>query len=883
MSKHHKHAYEERSALTQHVQIEDYPEDVIFDKNKQQIKLVIQDGTLKSWVNAGTLAKYMGIHMTKSLHLTIPVHFVFVGFNGEGNQRYNLDEELMIEWFQHIEHSIKSVIVPLGEEATTTDEFETPDTHIEFSFDIQVSKVDSLVNSLVEDAIFWHLRSDSRHYNDGFDTPDEKEREKLFYTNPYLVSSLLSSLSEHLNIHKRSYTVFILNPNHPETQGTSRYGYRVGFADEELAFIFNNTELTIPKNLSSIHSDYEFATLLKMNNPPTAGGNLRNPFMEEGEIVDATTNLKFKDLTKQSGEWALKMEQLFKQFRQNQSEATESASNCYYGSPDGNEDRWICATLEMLEKEHAPILDRAKQILAKGSTFEQLYIALAHQHFLGENCLVDSWISHKRFAFIDLTAGPFEWGPTIGGNGLKMKFTQPVPPTPLNSAADEQLRNTFVDAEYLHNFPTDPVERKEKIEQELIILQTIYDNTCLDSENQGQETNVELCTVLKRNMDELISVINTNTINPNSFDEINMLTGNFKEEKGNYQEDEFISKLGSVLSQSLRHLVTQPLPLFKIKYFNRVSFHVFIIHETINYNPRDYFNFNYEHFKHEIEKLKVPGQEFTFTIKSLSMADDKSLALAYKSSLKTNVSPLITEEGDFTTRLHHYIDSKEMKYQLTRLNPDHRSDEMTMESKYIPIFIFALNTKHPVFIDKTHQAKALSNMVIAVQTQPLEYPTSFSCNGKTTYQYLNNPMSAILGATALNLGGLIFNHLSYSEAQKSAVQNWQWSVGDSPLSKTFTFPYTYFSEFQRDSIFRNYIVSSLDRSVLLVNQAYELLQDLKTTPNNLDIIKFYSFDHITLKFAQIRDQWRSTGEFLEQLDFSEAIQTAIQSEKNAYL
>ncbi len=27
------------------------------------------------------------------------------------------------------------------------------------------------------------------------------------------------------------------------------------------------------------------------------------------------------------------------------------------------------------------------------------------------DCLVDSWISHERFAFLDLSAGPFEWSP----------------------------------------------------------------------------------------------------------------------------------------------------------------------------------------------------------------------------------------------------------------------------------------------------------------------------------------------------------------------------------------------------------------------------------------------------------------------------------------
>ena len=38
---------------------------------------------------------------------------------------------------------------------------------------------------------------------------------------------------------------------------------------------------------------------------------------------------------------------------------------------------------------------------------------------LNENCLVENWVSSGRYAFIDLSAGPFSWGPLAGGTGLK--------------------------------------------------------------------------------------------------------------------------------------------------------------------------------------------------------------------------------------------------------------------------------------------------------------------------------------------------------------------------------------------------------------------------------------------------------------------------------
>lgn len=41
----------------------------------------------------------------------------------------------------------------------------------------------------------------------------------------------------------------------------------------------------------------------------------------------------------------------------------------------------------------------------------------------GRACLTDAWVSGHRFAWIDLQAGPFEWGPAAGGKGIKTATT----------------------------------------------------------------------------------------------------------------------------------------------------------------------------------------------------------------------------------------------------------------------------------------------------------------------------------------------------------------------------------------------------------------------------------------------------------------------------
>lgn len=58
---------------------------------------------------------------------------------------------------------------------------------------------------------------------------------------------------------------------------------------------------------------------------------------------------------------------------------------------------------------------------------------------VNEDCLVDTWVTNERTAFMDLTAGPFHWGPLIAADGVSsplpslfpllsfFPFTTPLP------------------------------------------------------------------------------------------------------------------------------------------------------------------------------------------------------------------------------------------------------------------------------------------------------------------------------------------------------------------------------------------------------------------------------------------------------------------------
>ncbi|KAM9955485.1 hypothetical protein ACTFIW_000087 [Dictyostelium discoideum] len=902
--------FEEKSAYHHTDHIEDYHNED-HDKNifDETIDLNNLNSTLKLWLESNNIGKFMDLHLTKKLHLTIPINFIFIGFGGEGNKGMDISMLQLVEWFQHIEHSLNNFITPIGEDYTTTDQMKTPNTHIEYNFEIQVSKTDPMVNTLVEDAIFWHLRSEASHYFESVSLPGDEKFEKRFYTNPHLLSSLLSSLSNHLELDKNSYTIYILNPNHPSNDGIENtdaiYGYRVGFSNQELKQLYRNSNLKIPNSLNQVHTDFEFAQLLQFDK---AFEKKKSPTTAEGDQpIHINDNLKFRDHSAQSKEWA---DQMIKEFGEFKINSIQTNPNCQFGSPDTKEDRWICSTLELIYRENASIEARAQEILDRGTRYEQLYVYTAHENPIVENPMVDTWISHKRFAFIDLTAGPFEWGPSVGGNGLKTSTTLPKTPSLTQEQEEEVLQE---EATYL----SPDLETKQKqLTQELLLIETIYNNACIDQNSERTDEEKEMCEELITNINKIKKQLekdqiklqrklqnnsnNNNNNNNNNVDndediEIDLLTGNYKEVFGNQEQDLFISKLGSVLSSSLKHLITQPLPLFRVAYAKRVNFNVFVISDHQDFNARDYFNFNYEHFKYEIEKLRLPTQEFVFNIKSISMSDDKQLALAYYSSLKTVLNPTINDDHEFKSILNYYLDSKDIKNSLLKLfnNFDSNNNNNTNNGggddedkenqvKYIPIFLFSISTNNSILIDKTHQAKSLSNMVIAIQTNVFSSNSTFTVNDNQLKYYPINPLSSILSATALNLGGLVGNHISYSEAHGAATSNWHWSVGDSPTSKTTTYPFTHFNEFQRDTIFRNYIASSLERSIGWVNKGVTILNDCKTSIKNFEnALSVFPLEETVLKFQIIRSQWNEVASSIRDLDFSKSIKISLEAEKSS--
>jgi hypothetical protein len=159
-----------------------------------------------------------------------------------------LNTEVLQEWFEHVDHSLRHVIVPVGDDPTTNEQLPhgTPDTNIKYSIRSRIIRISPLVNSILENALLNNIRPESIEDDDAephletsmFDDPTNR-----FYVDAHKFSALLTELTRALKLNK-AYTLFILNPKKP-VEKDQIYGYRTGFSHAELDILFQNRNFTV--------------------------------------------------------------------------------------------------------------------------------------------------------------------------------------------------------------------------------------------------------------------------------------------------------------------------------------------------------------------------------------------------------------------------------------------------------------------------------------------------------------------------------------------------------------------------------------------------------------------------------------------------------------
>ncbi|GFZ21627.1 hypothetical protein Acr_29g0007890 [Actinidia rufa] len=384
---------------------------------------------------------------------------------------------------------------------------------------------------------------------------------------------------------------------------------------------------------------------------------------------------------------------------------------------------------------------------------------------LHAECLTDTWIGKDRWAFIDLSAGPFSWGPAVGGEEIS------------EAEAEDRLQEAI--REKFAVFGDKDHQAIDILLAEIDIYELFAFKHC-----KGRKVKLALCEELDERMQDLKNELQS--FEGEEYDESHKkkavdalkrmenwnLFSDTLEESQNYTvaRDAFLAQLGATLWGSMRHIIAPSMADGAFHHYEKISFQLFIITEEkvkhINNLPLDL-----EVLKDGLSSLVLPSQKSMFSQHMLSRSEDPALAMAFSVSRRAAAVPVLLVNGTYRKTVCSYLDSSILQHQLQRLN-DHGSLKGThghsRSTLEVPIFWFIHND--PLLVDKHYQAKALSDMIIIVQSESSSWESHLQCNGHSLLWDLRRPIKAALAAVAEHLSGLVPLHLVYSHGHETAIE-----------------------------------------------------------------------------------------------------------------
>ncbi|KAF0895546.1 hypothetical protein E2562_013861, partial [Oryza meyeriana var. granulata] len=767
---------------------------------------------LLNFTRAGNIANYMSLAEIDSIYLSIPVNFIFIGFDGKGGHEFKLGPEELERWFTKIDHIFEQTrIPPVGEVLTPfyktsvkkLKQYDLPlISHINYNFSVHAVHMGEDVMS-----VFQHAIKVLSHREDITDSREAAEA--LWQVDSDQMEHLFSTLVDHLQI-QEAYNIFILNPK-PIDKSTQN-GYRKGFSESEINLLRENK--TLQARILQSKSDKKLYLDIET-------GVNRRPLYDSHPLSSfswtTTDNMDMGDWSKRCKE-ALSNFELLKEGKSKDDTVYDKAVQILHGKKDELHD----------------ILESA----LRSSDLKGLHA----------ECLTDMWIGRDRFAFIDLSAGPFAWGPAVGGDVVRTELSLPNVAKTVGAVAEvteeeaeEKLQDTI--RERFSSFGEN-YHAVDILLAEIDVYELFAFKHCV-----GRRVQLALCKELDERMHDLKSELEG--YNTGDSDDINKkkaldalnrmekwnLFKDTSEEHHSYTvaRDSFLAHLGSMLWGSMRHVIAPSVSHRAHHYYDKLSFQLYFVTQEKVRNTKQ-LPVNVKSVTEGLSSVLLQFQKPMFSQHMLSLSEDPALMMAFAMARRAAAVPLLLVNGTYKSTVHTYLDSAILQHQLQRLSEHnslkggHSNHRSTLE---IPIFWFIHS--EPLLLDKHYQAKSLSNMVVVVQSDVDSWESHLQCNGRSILWDLRRPVKAAIAATAEYVSGLLPSHLAYSSAHETASEDWTWSVGCNPLS--ITSKGWQLSEFQRDVIARNYIVTAVEESIQIVNSAIQQLITERTSI--LIILQFY--------------------------------------------
>ncbi|CAI7915600.1 unnamed protein product, partial [Closterium sp. NIES-53] len=410
------------------------------------------------YVKQGNLAEYLGLKPVRAIHVPIPVNLIFIGFNGTGDHGMRMREGDMRRWLQRMDHVEEHTRAPLnwpsllarlahtigagGEVVRSDDDDEEEEeeeeeegeaegfehdlpliSSVHYNYTVHVMEMGERVASVFEAAVRTLSRPDdptaaSDDDDDPADSPPHPHhpsssssssassassssvgggagQQQYHQVDMGAMAHVVDSLVDSLQLDASAYNVIVLNLNRARSR--KRYGYRLGLSNAEFNMLKTDNRLRqqllspglekVPQVLDEQHVPQP----LFSSRP---GHKLAWRHIEPHEILP----------------WAARVTALLGTVERVVSER---------GDPRANAAR------------------KAQQLLTSGDPRRARALRAALQEADAswqEQCLTDTWIGTRRWALIDLSAGPFSWGP-LSPSAPRTAAAAAGPPTALRNTA----------------------------------------------------------------------------------------------------------------------------------------------------------------------------------------------------------------------------------------------------------------------------------------------------------------------------------------------------------------------------------------------------------------------------------------------------------------
>ncbi|KAF6166726.1 hypothetical protein GIB67_005602 [Kingdonia uniflora] len=261
----------------------------------------------------GNIASYMKLSEVDSMYLPVPVNFIFIGFEGKGNQEFKLGSQELERWFTKIDHIFEHTRIPhIGETLSPFYKVAIDKAHrhhlhivspINYNFSVHAVQMGEKVTSVFQHAI----KVLSRRENIS-DTRDDEN--VLWQVDADMMEVLCTSLVEYLEI-EDAYNILILNPNHDIKR--QKYGYRRGLSESEISFLteveWSNICLDSLNNVEKLYQGKQIADILHskivQNGDAEEGKTIRGQYegpdqdladMLERDVLETSLGIRWDDV-----------------------------------------------------------------------------------------------------------------------------------------------------------------------------------------------------------------------------------------------------------------------------------------------------------------------------------------------------------------------------------------------------------------------------------------------------------------------------------------------------------------------------------------------------------------------------------------------------------